>query len=162
MRTTPVHLLQGVVVAALVASCRAPVATPSPFGGTWWVSALNGAAVDRFEAPEIQFTVGGEVRGSSGCHDFSAPFRVDGAMITVGDAIPTPSDYACPERDQEIEAAFLAALRQVATFSGGRPSCDLVLDGPGGAIALESTGISGTASPCPTWEERHGSQPPTR
>jgi heat shock protein HslJ len=106
MRTTPVHLLQGVVVAALVATCQAPVATPSPFGGTWWVSALNGTAVDRFDAPEIQFTVGGEVRGSSGCHDFSAPFRVDGARITVGDAIPKPLDSVCPERVRNIEAAL--------------------------------------------------------
>lgn len=161
MRTTPVHLLQRVVVAALVASCQAPVVTPSAFGGTWWVSALNGTAVDRSGAPEIQFTVGGEVRGSSGCHDFRAPMRVDGAMITVGDAISKPSDWACPKQVRDIEAAFLAALRHVATFTGGRPSCDLVLDGPGGTIALESTGISGTASPCPTWEERHGTRPPT-
>lgn len=158
---TPIQLLQRALVAAVVASCQTPAASPSPFGGTWWVSALDGLPVDRSGAPEVQFTVGGEIRGSSGCHDFSAPMRVNGARITVGDAIPKPADWACPKQVQDVEAAFLASLRLVVTFSGGRPSCELVLDGAGGTITLESTGIKGTASDCPTWDERHGSQPPT-
>lgn len=160
MRTTPIQLLPRVLVAVLLASCQSPVATPSPFGGTWRVTAVNGMKVDRSDAPEIQFTVGGEIRGSSGCHDFSAPMRVDGARFTVGDPIHKPSDWACPKRVQDVEAVFLSALRHVATFSGGRPACELVLDGADGRIMLESTGISGTASDCPTWEERYGSQPP--
>lgn len=153
------RLWQRIILAAVVVGCQAPAATDSPFGGTWWVSAVNGIPVNHSGAPEVQFTVGGEIRGSSGCHDFSAPVRVAGAGITVGVAVAKPADWVCPKELQDVEAAFLSALREVSSFSGGRPGCDLVLDGAGGTITMESTGIKGTANECPTWAERHGSEP---
>jgi hypothetical protein len=42
----------------------------------------------------------------------------------------------CPKSARDAEAAFLAALREVATFRGGRPGGELVLDGAGGTIVL--------------------------
>ena len=159
MRATVTRFWWWIVVVAVVVSCQAPAATVSPFGGTWWVSAVNGIPFDHSGAPEVQFTVGGEIRGSSGCHDFSAPVRVDGARITVGVAVAEPADWVCPKQLQDVEAAFLSALREVSTFTGGRPGCDLVLDGAAGTITMESTGIKGTANDCPSWAERHGSAP---
>ena len=126
-------------VALTLTGCTAlsPSSTPSPLGGTWHVSELNGEAVDHGDAAVIQFTVGGEIQGSSGCHDFRGPVRVGNGTLEVGALIPGPA-VACTKSTQDAEAAFLAALRQVNSFRAGRPGTELVLDGAGVTIVLTS------------------------
>lgn len=126
-----------VALVAALAGCAAlsPNPTRSPLGGTWHVSELNGEAVDQGDAAVIQFTVGGDIQGSSGCHDFRGPVRVGDGTLEVGTLIPGPP-VACAKSTQKAEAAFLAALRQVTSFRAGSPGTELVLDGAGGTIVF--------------------------
>jgi heat shock protein HslJ len=120
-----------------LAGCSAlvPDPTSTPLGGTWHVAKLNGVAVDHADAAVIQFTVGGEIQGSSGCHDFRGPVRVGEGRLEVG-ALTFGTGVPCAKATQDAEGAFLTALRRVAIFRGGRPSTELVLEGDGGAIVL--------------------------
>ena len=127
------------VVALSGCAALFPSATASPLGGTWHVSEMNGEAVDHADAAVIQFTVGGEIQGSSGCHDFRGPVRIGDGTLEVG-ALTPGSAVACAKSTQDAEAAFLAALRQVNSFRAGRPGTELVLDGTGGTIVL-TTGL---------------------
>jgi heat shock protein HslJ len=124
-----------------LAGCAAvfPNPTPSPLGGTWHVSIVNGVAVDHADAATIQFTVGGDIQGSSGCHDFRGSVQVGDGTLQVGALTPGPL-VACAKSTLDAEAAFLAALRQVTSYRAGRPGNELILDGPGGTIVL-TTGL---------------------
>ena len=100
---------------------------------------MNGLTIERSEAPEVQFTVGGDIQGSSGCHDFRGPVHIGDGSVTVGTLTPGSAN-ACPESTRAFETAFLAALQKVATFRRGRPEETLILDGAGGTIVLVDSG----------------------
>jgi heat shock protein HslJ len=125
------------VVALTGCAPLSPNPTGSPLGGTWHVSELNGVPVDHADAAVIQFTVGGDIQGSSGCHDFRGPARVGDGTLEVGTLTLGPP-VACAKSTREAEAAFLAVLRQVTSFRAGRPGAELVLEGAAGTIVLAS------------------------
>ena len=133
-----------ITVLALVAALTAcdalsPAPTQSPLGGTWHVVELNGVAIDHADAAVIQFTVGGDIQGSSGCHDFRGPVRIGAGTLEVG-TLTFGTESTCTAAAKDIERAFLTVLRDVSTFRDGRPGTELVLEGEAGTIVL-TTGL---------------------
>ena len=112
---------------------------PTPLGGTWAVVAAPGIEIiDGAEAPRVQFTVGARLQGETGCTDFSAPVRVTGNQLEIGPLELAEPQQPCSLRRTAIQAAFLGALHQVTSFSGGRPGERLTFNGAGGEIVLVS------------------------
>jgi heat shock protein HslJ len=115
-----------------------PDDTPAPtpgIGGTWTVVRINDmAAVPRGE-PRVQFTVGGQVQGGTGCSDFKAPFVVDGTSLAVGRLEGGYTDPQCQAARRQQEQAFLAVLLtadRIEELGRGR----LRLSGPDGEMVL--------------------------
>jgi len=139
-RRVPVLL----VLALAVAGCELAgprIDGPTPLGGTWALVGAPGIEItDGLEAPRIQFTVGSRIQGETGCADFSAPVRVSGNGLEIGQLEVGAPPQVCSLRGRAIEDAFVTALSEVTTFSLGRPGDRLILSGPGGELVFVSPG----------------------
>lgn len=84
-------------------------------GGTsWTVVAIDGQPTLAEARPTIRFAFEGTLSGTSGCNQFSGPFRTDGDRILVGDLMATKIGCDGPRSAQE--QAFLAALSGVTQW----------------------------------------------
>jgi heat shock protein HslJ len=133
-----------VALALFVAGCafaEPRIDGPTPLGGTWALVEAPGIEItDGTEAPRIQFTVGSRIQGETGCADFSAPVRVNGSELAIGQLEIAAPQQICTLRRHAIEDAFMTALREVTAFSLGRPGDRLILSGPGGELVFVSPG----------------------
>lgn len=138
-------LLSVVLASVVVTGCDlspvpdgTPAATPG-IGGTWTVVRINDmAAVPRGE-PRIQFTLGGQVQGETGCSDLKAPFVVDGNSLAVGRLEGGYRDPQCQAARRQQEQAFLAVFLtayRIEELGRGR----LRLSGPDGEMVLLQEG----------------------
>lgn len=122
------------VVAALsMAGCAVPIDDDANggLGGTsWTVTSIDGRPTLADARPTIRFAVEGTVSGTSGCNQFSGPFRTDGDRLVVGDLMATKIGCDAPRGDQE--QAFFAAL---AGARGWRLTADGGLE-LGGAVPI--------------------------
>lgn len=100
-------------------------------GGTsWTVTSIDGRPTLAEARPTIRFAVEGTVSGTSGCNQFSGPFRTDGDRLIVGDVMSTKIGCDAPRGAQE--QAFFAAL---AGARGWRLTADGGLE-LGGAVPI--------------------------
>ncbi|UCG24826.1 MAG: META domain-containing protein [Chloroflexota bacterium] len=107
----------------------------------WTVISYNngrGGVVSVITGTELTtlFT-GGTVSGSAGCNDYSGPYELDGAQISVGPLANTEMACAEPEGIMEQETEFLAALQSVATYVIDGDTLDMRRED--GARALTAT-----------------------
>jgi len=90
-------------------------------GTTWRLTGYNngkGGFASVLSGSEVLATFGddGTVRGSAGCNNYFADFKVDGETLTIGTAGTTRKMCAEPEGIMDQEAAYLAALGSAATY----------------------------------------------
>ncbi len=108
-------------------------------GITWWlegyageeggmVSPLDGTAVS------LGFRPDGSLSGIGGCNGYSAPFRTDGAAITIEGVASDDAYCDAPEGVMTQEAAFLALLEGARAWSTTLTGLTLA-DGTGDVIA---------------------------
>jgi heat shock protein HslJ len=107
----------GAVVLELAAQ-----AAPSLTGVVWQAMNINNgreAVVGIIEGTEINAVFGedGSLSGSSGCNNYVTSYTVEGDQLTIGRVASTMMLCAEPEGVMEQEAAYLAALETVATFT---------------------------------------------
>jgi heat shock protein HslJ len=122
------------------AAAGAPLA-----GSAWLLETLGGQP----PAPDTQITLGFEadtLAGSDGCNRYRGSYRTDGDTISVDENIVSTM-MACPEPAMQQASAYLAALKQAATFKleGERLT---LLDAAGAPLATfvaQSSELSGTA-----------------
>jgi heat shock protein HslJ/uncharacterized protein YraI len=99
-----------------------PTPVANPLAGTRWevVNYNNGqgAVVNLILGTRISldFGVGAQVSGNSGCNDYTAAYQVDGPAMTIGQPSSTSMFCAEPEGVMDQEAQFLAALQSAAAF----------------------------------------------
>ena len=84
-------------------------------GSHWRATGYNNgrnALVSLIEGTEISLHLGaeGQLEGSAGCNQYSAPFEIQGERISIGPARSTRKFCAEPEGLMAQEAAFLDAL----------------------------------------------------
>jgi heat shock protein HslJ len=109
--------------AAGAVTLRLRAAPALPLVGTAWVAiGINngrGGLVSALEDVSVTTTLdeAGAIAGSGGCNRYSGPYRIDGDAITIGPLRSTRMACAAPEGIDEQEAAFLAALERVATWT---------------------------------------------
>lgn len=134
-------LIRFVLVGVLVAACDlspVPDATtvPAPgIGGTWTVVRIADMAAVPMGEPRIQFTLGGQVQGETGCSDFNGPFMVDGNSLEIGRLESGYRDPQCQAARGQQEQAFLAVFLtadRIEELGRGR----LRLSGPDGEMVL--------------------------
>jgi heat shock protein HslJ len=79
-------------------------------GGPWRVVSINGAPVDT--GASMEFGSDGRVSGNASCNRYSAAFKLDGANLSLEQAISTM--MACVEGNkEEVERRFLTTLAEV-------------------------------------------------
>lgn len=105
----------------LLLSLTAQVA-PTLDGVVWRATNINNgqeAVIGLIEGAEITavFARDGSLSGSAGCNNYVTSFTVEGDQLTIGMAAATMMFCAEPDGVMEQEAAYLAALGTVATYS---------------------------------------------
>jgi heat shock protein HslJ len=95
---------------------------PSLVGTRWVATGINngrGGVVSALEGVEVTavFEEDGSVAGSGGCNRFHGRYSVDGVALAFGPLAATRKACAVPDGVDEQEAAYLAALERVATWS---------------------------------------------
>lgn len=120
-------LASGLLVAALASSCSSSKTALhySALQGDWNITQVNGKAATAQRAPFITLDVKtGRVSGCAGCNRMMGQVHIDSTKtgnITFGNMGCTR--MLCP--DMETETAILAALTQVARYSGNKDSITL-------------------------------------
>jgi putative lipoprotein len=106
--------------------------TGSVKGTNWRLSSLGGEEADADVVSTLTFNEDGNIGGNGGCNSFGGQARFDGAKLKISDVFSTM--MACEEPKMKQEAAFLAALAKVASYTveGGTLT---LLDGSGTALA---------------------------
>ncbi len=123
-------------IALLLTACgsagTAPTAPPSATGageldldGTWQLTAGTDVPIVDDYPITLTFT-GSEVGGTSACNEYGGRVARAGGTFSIGELGGT--DMACKGDVMAAEAAYLAALREVAAIA--REGEELVLSGP--------------------------------
>lgn len=105
-------------------------------GVTWVLSGISegDAVVSMAVDSEITATFAeGSVAGYAGCNQYNAPYTLTESELTPGPIVSTK--MACEGERGEREAAFLAALQQVAGYQIERDALTL-LDASGNALIM--------------------------
>ena len=102
--------------AVVLAGCASgPGGTGELAGTSWTATSIDGVDTIAQARPTIRFAPDGTVGGSSGCNQFSGPYRIDGETISIGQLAST--QIGCDEERMAQEAAFLGALGGATTWS---------------------------------------------
>lgn len=112
-------LLAATLVAALPAVALAQAEGPTPEGREWHLLsyAVDGRLVPVPGSVDVTLPLeDGRVYGSSGCQGYAGEYAIAGGELTFSQIGPT-SDVGCPNVAAEVEAAYLAALPDVAGWS---------------------------------------------
>ena len=151
----PAVLVAGVLIlsACTASSGSADSASASPasateLSGTSWVlesyAGADGAAVladSSVDVATLVFAADGSFAGSTGCNRIAGTYTQDGTALTF--AAGPMTQRACPGAVATQEAAIVAALPSVASFTSGST---LVLQDASGATLLTYTpGLSSLA-----------------
>ncbi len=157
---TAVLFIAGVVLAACTsgagassssgASRAGSPAAPATLEGTpWTLTAYTGTDGKSAPVPAtVEATAtfaDGKVTGSAGCNTYTASYTVSGQKLTIGPAATT--QMACPPPASVVEAAFLAALGNVASYAIDGSTLELQgSDGKAGLtfVATTPSSLTGT------------------
>lgn len=132
----PAGVLAGLVAALLVATLAAACSTggggTGELSGTFWTAlSIDGTATIEQARPTIRFAPDGTVGGTSGCNQFSGPYRVDGGAIDIGELASTK--VACDEERMTQESTFLSALAGATSWRRNEAG-ELELSGAGDIV----------------------------
>jgi heat shock protein HslJ len=128
----------------------------TPLVGTLWqaTSYNNGqqAVVGVLAGTEITavFAEDGTLSGSAGCNNYMAGYTIDGDAMTIDQAASTMMMCMDPEGVMEQEAAYLAALSTVATFT--IQGDQLELRAADGALVASFVAVPPTPLTGVTWQ----------
>jgi heat shock protein HslJ len=91
-------------------------------GSRWIATMINngrGGVAGLLEGTVVtaEFGTDGRVAGSGGCNQFSGGYTLEGDGLAIGPVASTRKAYLAPEGAGEQEAAYLAALARVTTWS---------------------------------------------
>jgi heat shock protein HslJ len=108
----------------------------------WSVTSINGAPMLANASPTMTFSADGQVAGTGGCNQYSAPYQTDGDKLTVGPISSTL--MLCEGAVGAQETAFFNGLSGADTWliTGNG---DLELNGA--AKVFASKGAAGSPSP---------------
>ena len=107
----------------------------------WLLVSMAGQAV----IPGSQITAdfnNGQVAGISGCNNYTAPYEMNDANLTIGEAATTRMACAEPQGVMEQETQYLSLLGSVASFriEGSQMS---LLDGGGQVVLVYEAAVTG-------------------
>lgn len=85
-------------------------------GTLWQLQSLQGNPALAGAEVTAGFTVEGTLAGSSGCNNYSTSYTVDGNNLSISGAIASTMMACLEDGVMEQEAAFLAALPEIATY----------------------------------------------
>jgi heat shock protein HslJ len=152
MRTRLVVL--GLLLAALLAACggsdgsssvssaaATEPAPPSLDATSWSLAQVGGAAA---KPGGFLGFAGGNVAGSTGCNGFGGTYKQSGVSLTI--ALGPVTQMACAGLDEQ-EAAVLAALPKVASFSQVGGTLTLQDAGGRGLVAYTAQEAAGLVGP---------------
>jgi heat shock protein HslJ len=137
-------------IAACTSGGASPSATPpvadKPLEGTPWqlveyVGAAGGVVTVPATVTVTATFEGGTVSGNGGCNNYSAPYTVDGAKLSIGEVQATM--MACTGPAGPVEPPYLAILPKVATFAIAGDTLELLNET--GTITLRYRASSGGA-----------------
>ncbi len=117
-------------------------------GVNWVLKSYTSQGTVRMIDPEIRIDAlfeGGKVSGSSGINTYTAPYKLSGASLTIGQAATTM--MAGPANIMAVEQAYLAALQEAASFIASAGTL-AIFDKDGGEILSymeeEAPSLAGT------------------
>jgi heat shock protein HslJ len=85
-------------------------------GTTWNLTTGGGMGANLVPAGVTARFEAGTMSGSTGCNEYTAPYKLDGQDLTIGPNIAS-TQKACDGPVAAVEAAYLAILPKVAGFS---------------------------------------------
>ncbi len=100
------------ILAALLAACSG--SATSLTGPTWTVTSLSGVGVDPTVAITAVFGADGQITGSGGCNNYTAPYTTDGSSITIES--PAATQMACAELVNQQESEYFYLLEGTGTY----------------------------------------------
>ena len=86
-------------------------------GTQWLLVSLGGETPLASTAPPSAEFSEDEISGSTGCNHYFGAYEVSGSKITIRDLASTEMACMDPEGVMDQEQAFLAALRETASYS---------------------------------------------
>lgn len=117
----------------------------------WTVTSINGAPMLPNASPTMTFSADGQVAGTGGCNQYSAPYQTDGDKLTVGPISSTL--MLCEGAVGAQETAFFNGLSGAATWLI-TDTGDLAINGAANIVA--SMGAEASASPSASSATLHG------
>jgi heat shock protein HslJ len=110
--------------------CGGGVLPPASLNETGWtINAIGGVAAATNVKTEVRFA-DGNVSGTAGCNRFSAPYAVEGNVLSVGAIAATK--MMCPEAQMAQESKFLSLLGSVKLTKRFSVSGDMILTSEAG------------------------------
>ena len=135
--STRIRIASLAVLAIVVAACSGSSAgSGGDIADTSWTLKTYASGGSATSVPDgvfadLAFTADGAASGSSGCNQFSGSYTLDGATLTFGQLATTMR--ACDEPASTVEAAVLANLAAVRTFTATAETLEL-FDASGNAV----------------------------
>jgi len=116
----PLWFTAAVAGAVLMSACASAVPADQPtaedlVGITWVLDDLGGKSPVAGSPVTVRFA-DGAISGSSGCNVFGGSYEIDGAKLTVDEAMPATM-MACAEDVMAVEAALFASLPKATGFA---------------------------------------------
>jgi heat shock protein HslJ len=105
----------------------------------WTVTSINGAPMLPDASPTMAFSADGQVAGTGGCNQYSAPYQTDGDKLTVGPMSSTL--MLCEGAVGAQETAFFNGLSGAATWLI-TDTGDLAINGAANIVASMGAGAS--------------------
>jgi heat shock protein HslJ len=153
----PITALLAVTTIVVIAiGCSPSTASPSASTGSspsatpvvtltdtaWTVASINGQGMLPDAPPTMTFSADGQVAGSGGCNQYSAPYMTDGDKLTIG--LMSSTLMLCDGAVGAQEAAFLSGLGGAMTWRINDAG-DLEIEGAAKIVA--SHGVAASAAP---------------
>ena len=141
----PLLAVAWIAAIALACSLSSPTPTPGLTDSSWTVTSINGASMMVDAPPTMTFSSDGNVHGTGGCNQYTAPYQTDGNKLMIG---PMSSTLMLCDGDRGAqEAAFVSGLGGAMTWLITQAG-DLEIDGSAKIVANRGIAASPT-SPTP-------------
>ena len=141
----PLLAVAWIAAIALACSPSSPTPTPGLTDSSWTVTSINGASMMVDAPPTMTFSSDGNVHGTGGCNQYTAPYQTDGNKLMIG---PMSSTLMLCDGDRGAqEAAFVSGLGGAMTWLITQAG-DLEIDGSAKIVANRGIAASAT-SPTP-------------
>lgn len=108
--------MRALLLAALILTGCAGVATGGRLGGDWRAVDINGVPVAGGRAITLRLGADGTAAGSSGCNSYSGGYRLS-SQQGIEFAALAVTEMACEQAIMEQEGRYLSILRGVTGYS---------------------------------------------